>query len=196
MSNESAESNICASDSRIHDTQMSSGDKSAAQLLLKIHTHVMDARQYWSLRRQEWEKTVASNYFCKITHCWRDSRKRCWLADGIFGRITFWTHRKILWRQITFAKSHIAEWRWSDRTPDLSRHSIALALTVVIALSSYHSTNINWNHPAKSRSRQIMKMSTFTLSDITSPFGKEGTHDSVWPIYEEWYQDGGQDFFF
>ena len=80
------------------------------------------------------------------------------------------THRTILWRPITFAKSHIAEWRWNDRAPDLSRHSLALALTVieiVIALSSYHSTNINWNHPAKSRSRQIMKMSTFTLSDIT-----------------------------
>ena len=45
------------------------GKNSAAQLLLKIHTHVMDARQYWSLRRQEWEKTVASNYFCKVTHC-------------------------------------------------------------------------------------------------------------------------------
>ena len=89
MSNESAKSHICASDSRIHDTQMSDGDKSAAQLLLKIHTHVMDARQYWSLRRQEWEKTVASNYFCKITHCWRDSRKQCWVSDGIFLTITF-----------------------------------------------------------------------------------------------------------
>ena len=132
ISNESAKSHICASDSRIHDTQISDGDKSAAQLLLKIHTHVMDARQYWSLRRQEWEKTVASNYFCKVTHCWRDSWKQCWLADGIFGTIAFWTHRKILWRQITFAKSHIAEWRWSDRTPDLSRRSIALTLTVIV----------------------------------------------------------------
>ena len=53
------------------------------------------------------------------------------------------THRKILWRQITFAKSHIAELRWNDRTPDLSRHSIALALTVVAALSSYYSINLN-----------------------------------------------------
>ena len=41
MSNESAKSHICASDSRIHDTQMSDGDKSDAQLLLKRHTHVI-----------------------------------------------------------------------------------------------------------------------------------------------------------
>ena len=41
MSNESAKSNICASDSRIHDIQMSDGDKSDAELLLKIRTHVI-----------------------------------------------------------------------------------------------------------------------------------------------------------
>ena len=39
--NESAKSHICASDSRIHDCQMSDGDKSDAQLLLKRHTHVI-----------------------------------------------------------------------------------------------------------------------------------------------------------
>ena len=39
ISNESAKSNICASDSRIHDIQMSDGDKSDAELLLKIRTH-------------------------------------------------------------------------------------------------------------------------------------------------------------
>ena len=41
MSNGSAKSHICASDSRIHDTQISDGDKSAAQLLLKIPTNVI-----------------------------------------------------------------------------------------------------------------------------------------------------------